>query len=267
MSGAPKFEFDGGFIMVPSERFDEGVEWYRKHMGWELIDTALSPVGRKAFFRLPGGGQANLKSFEMEHEHFTPQNYEEGHTRFCFRTANLEKALGYFREQGIACSEPFQMPDGTFGADITVFCNVRLTLSEDRQLEGEYPDARVIRYASKPLWLGVRDLNAAVEWYEAVLGLKRSAADYSDQGFALLGESEGDWEYVWLEQLPASAPYAKANPGARLYFVIWDREQFLETERRLREQGIETSEPVGERWTGFHFYDPDGNRLNVWNYY
>jgi len=267
MKTTTTLEFDGGFIMVPAEKFDEGVEWYRKHMDWELIDTALSPVGRKAFFRLPGGGQANLKSFELEHEHFNPEHYEEGNMRFCFLTANLEQAISYYSEQGIQSSEIFLLPDGTQGADIIAFGNIRLTLCEDKQLQDEFPHKKVIRYAHKPLWMGVRDLKAAVEWYETVLGLKGSSTDYSDKGFALLGEGEGKWEYIWLEELPQSTPYVKANPGARVYFVVWDREQFFELEKRLREQGIETSEPVGERWTGFHFYDPDGNRMNVWNYY
>ncbi|MCM3634932.1 VOC family protein [Paenibacillus camelliae] len=270
METATKVEFDGGFIMVPAESFDEGVEWYRKHMDWELIDSVLSPVGRKAFFRLPGGGQVNLKSFELEHEHFTPNGYEEGHMRFCFVTANLENAMAYYSEQGITFSDPFVMPDGTRGMDINAFGNVRLTLCEDKRLQDEFPNAKFIRYADKPLWLGVRSLKSAVAWYESVLGLRVFATDYSDQGFALLGEElegEGKWEYIWLEELPDSTPYTKANPGARMYFVVWERDQFLELEQRLREQGIETSTPVGERWMGFHFYDPDGNRINVWNYY
>ncbi|UVI33247.1 VOC family protein [Paenibacillus spongiae] len=263
----PYFQFDGGFIMVPYDRFEEGVEWYRKHMGWALIDTVTGPVGRKAFFRLPGGGQANLKSFEMDLEHFNQRDYEEGNCRFCFRTANLEETVNYFGEHDIECSKPVQLPDGTLTADIQAFAGVRMTLCEDRASEGQHPEARVIRYAAKPLWLGVRDLEASVAWYEHVLGLERSETDYSDQGFALLRDRKDHWDYVWLQQLASCSPVVKANPGARLYFLVDGREDFLETQRWLKQQDIETTEPVGERWTGYHFYDPDGNRLNVWNYY
>ncbi|MDF2815238.1 MAG: hypothetical protein K0Q81_1438 [Paenibacillus sp.] len=261
------FSFDGGFIMVPTDRFLEGVEWYRKYMGWELIDTAFSPVGMKAFFRLPAGGQVNLKSFELEHEHFTPEGYEEGHVRFCFRTANLEETIAYFRGEGIFCTEPVLMPDNRYATDLIAFAGVRLTLVEDRDFEGRYTDARIIRYASKPLWLGVRDLEAATNWYVRFLGLKRSEISYADQGYALLGERDGSWDYVWLEQLPHTEGIVRANPGARLYFVIPEREAFFDKHRWLLEQGIEATEPVGERWMGFHFHDPDGNRLNVWTYY
>jgi len=260
------FEFDGGFIMVPWNRFDEGVAWYSEHMGWSLIDTANGPVGRKAFFNLPGGGQANLKSFESDLDHFVQDGYAEGNCRFCFRTGNLEQTLAYFREQGVECSEQVALPDGTFAADIQAFADVRLTLSEDRKLDGQYPGVRAIRFGAKPLWLGVRDLEAACSWYETVLGLKRTKNNYSGRGFALMADPQNDWDYVWLEQLPSDTPIVKANPGARLYFVIRDSGEFRETHRLLNESGIETSSIVGERWMGFHFYDPDGNRLNVWNY-
>lgn len=253
--------------MVPWDRFEEGVDWYREHMRWELIDTATGPVGRKAFFRLPGGGQANLKSFEIELEHFSQDDYAEGHCRFCFRTANLEQALAYFRKQGVRCSEPVKLPDGAVAADIEAFAGVRLTLSEDREYEGKYPEAIAIRYGAKPLWLGVRDLEASVLWYESVLGLERTDTDYAARGFALMRDGQSKWDYVWLQQLPPGALLQKANPGARPYFLVEGRDDFLQTRRWLLEQGIETSEAVGERWMGFHFFDPDGNRLNVWNYY
>ncbi|WP_166239044.1 VOC family protein [Paenibacillus turpanensis] len=261
----PNFIFDGGFIMVPTDRFEEGVEWYKKHMGWELIDTARTPVGMKAFFRLPAGGQVNLKSFELQHEHFTPDDYEEGNVRFCFRTANLEQAIAYFQAEGIACSEPVEMPDGGKNVDITAFAGVRLTLSEDREFEGKHPDSRVIGYAPRPLWIGVKDLEAAAEWYSRMVGLQRVDTSYDEQGFVLLGD--GEWDFVWLQQLPKEQPVVKANPGARLYFLIPERQAFLDTNQWLAQQGVEVCQPVGGRWMGYHLHDPDGNRLNVWSYY
>lgn len=67
----PYFKFDGGFIMVPWDKFDEAVDWYRDKMGWRLKGTGTGPVGRKAFFKMPGPGQANLKTFESNIDHFT----------------------------------------------------------------------------------------------------------------------------------------------------------------------------------------------------
>jgi catechol 2,3-dioxygenase-like lactoylglutathione lyase family enzyme len=263
----PYFKFDGGFIMVPWDQFDEAVEWYREKMGWKLKGTAYTPVGQKAFFRMPDVGQANLKSFESDIDHFTLDGYAEGNCRFCFRTANLAQTLDYFREQDIECSESFEMPDGTLSADIKAFGGVRLTISEDRKFEGKYPESRIIRYAAKPLWIGVSDLETSAEWYGKILGLHRSKKDYGDRGFALLRDDKQKWDYVWLEQVPASSNPVKANPGARMYFQIKKQDDFHEAHRWLGEQGIETSGIVGERWQGFHFHDPDGNRLNVWSYY
>jgi hypothetical protein len=31
------FRFDGGFLMVPMEKFDEGVDWFVTHLGWECL--------------------------------------------------------------------------------------------------------------------------------------------------------------------------------------------------------------------------------------
>lgn len=260
----PSFKFDGGFIMVPWDQFDEAVEWYREKMGWKWIGTGDGPVGRKAFFKMPGTGQANLKSFESELDHFTSTEYSEGNCRFCFRTANLERTLEYFDNQGIVCTAPRKMPDATRSADILAFGNVRLSLSEDKKLEGKFPESRVIQYAAKPLWLGVSNLEASMNWYERICGWERSKKNFQDKGFALMRET---WDFVWLEKVNIEQPAKKANPGARLYFRIKKQEDLYKTNEWLKGQGIEVSEIIGERWKGFHFYDPDGNRLNVWSYY
>lgn len=253
--------------MVPWDQFEEAVEWYRDKMGWRLKGTGAGPVGRKAFFKMPGSGQANLKSFESHIDHFTLDGYAEGNCRFCFRTANLEQTLDYFKLNGVECSDPMEMPDGTWSADIMAFGGSRLTLSEDRKLEGKFPDSRVIQYAAKPLWLGVRHLEEATQWYERIFGLVRSKKDYTDRGFVLLRDEHKKWDYVWLQQVSPSSPKVRANPGARLYFHIKQQDDFFQAHQWLKQQNIETADIVGERWKGFHFYDPDGNRLNVWTYY
>ncbi|RXZ77663.1 hypothetical protein EBB07_30675 [Paenibacillaceae bacterium] len=263
----PSFKFDGGFIMVPWEQFDEAVEWYREKMGWRLKGTGTGPVGRKAFFKLPGPGQANLKSFESDIDHFTVDGYSEGNCRFCFRTANLEQSLKYFKQQDVEHSNPIEMPDGTWSADLHAFGGIRLTLSEDKKLEGKFPNARVIQYAPKPLWLGVSNLASSIQWYERTMGFDRSKKDFSKRGYALLRDVRQKWDFIWLQEVPQASDRVKANPGARPYFHIKKQEDFFNAHRWLKDQGIEVSDVVGERWQGFHFYDPDGNRLNVWTYY
>ena len=65
--------WDGGFIMMASDKFEEGIEWYTRHMGWKCTNTFVSNVGKMAFLRHPirdHFSQVVLKSFESDYEHF-----------------------------------------------------------------------------------------------------------------------------------------------------------------------------------------------------
>lgn len=232
-------------------------------MGWRLKGTGH----RIAFFKMPEKGHANLLAFDPYNEHFTPEGTAEGHSRFCFRTANLEQALKYFQEHGVECSEPVSLPDDTLAADIITFGGAKLTLTEDRKLEGRHPESRVLCYGLKPLWLGVTDLMASQEWFEKMLGLKPAKKNYMEQGFALMRDEKCKWDFVWLQKVPAGSHPHRTNPSARFYLQIKKRTNLVEAHRWLIEQGIETSGIVGDQLKCFHFYDPDGNRLNAWSYH
>src|SRR6185437_6281255 len=108
----------------------------------------------------------------------------------------------------------------------------------DKKLEGKFPESRVIQYAAKPLWLGVSDLEASINWYERILGWERSKKNFQDRGFALMRET---WDFVWLEKVNIERPSKKANPGARLYFRIKKQEDLYKTNEYLKGQGIEVS--------------------------
>ncbi|MBO9606431.1 MAG: hypothetical protein J7639_10790 [Paenibacillaceae bacterium] len=67
---------------------------------------------------------------------------------------------------------------------------------------------------------------------------------------------------MWMIEDPSVAGAARGNPKARVYFQVFPHE--LELSRSwLAAHGVPMSELAVN---DYHFYDPDGNRLNVWAY-
>lgn len=46
------YRWDGGFIMVDVEHFDQAVQWYEELLGWKCLDKVTSWVGRKQLIQL-----------------------------------------------------------------------------------------------------------------------------------------------------------------------------------------------------------------------
>ncbi|MDP5275850.1 VOC family protein [Chengkuizengella axinellae] len=272
----PVFECDGGFIMVSWDKFDEGIEWYSKHMGWKCADVILSPLGKKAFFPLPDGGQVTLKSFESKFDHFKQEDGFEGHIRLGFRLADLEANYAYFQKHDIEVSEITELPNGIRTFDFYGFENTRITATEDSRKDGLYPDSRLIGFGYTRI--GVTNLDNAIPWYEDIIGMKKKVDQELPYGYSRMdvklskyGAEAVKKEYiddVWLEPIPQGSKVEKSNPSVRTYFYV-KPELFRSTHQLLAEKGIETSKTAGEPekgFAGFHFFDPDGNRLNVWSY-
>ncbi|WP_053368069.1 VOC family protein [Bacillus sp. FJAT-27245] len=268
------FRWDGGFIMVPWDRFEDGVTWYTKHMGWTCLDQVVTPVGKKAFLKMPRLGVVTLKSFEAEFEHFKSDSSFEGHTRVGFEVVSLKETLAYFKREGIKVSGMTELPTGQLSFDIFGFDNARMTAVHNPSLEGQFPDARITGFSDVNVRIGVRDVMKAAAWYEENLGLKfvkQYGSDYAhlqvEDAYDWIQLSEVFYDNVWLEQME-DALFEKANPSVRNYFDIRP-EVFFETYNQLKAKGLEPSEIAGNPntgWAGFHFFDLDGNRINVWSY-
>jgi catechol 2,3-dioxygenase-like lactoylglutathione lyase family enzyme len=268
------FRWDGGFIMVSWDKFEEGVEWYTKHMGWTCLDQVITPVGKKAFLKMPRVGVVTLKSFESDLEHFMDDTNFEGHTRMGFEVTNLEETLEYFAREGIQVSELTTLPTGQVSFDIIAFENARLTAVYNQTIEGEFPSARITGFSDVNVRIGVSDLDKAIAWYQEYLGVKL-VKQYNGDFAHLQIEDAYDWiqlsevfyDNIWLEKLEHVA-FTKSNPTVRNYFDIRP-EVFEETYNHLKQKGVELSEVAGDPqngWAGFHFFDLDGNRINVWSY-
>ncbi|MNG23030.1 hypothetical protein D3C84_1075860 [compost metagenome] len=94
--------------------------------------------------------------------------------------------------------------------------------------------------------------------------------DYSEYGFVIMSlglNHQRDQKSLWvLEQLPEGTYTGKVD--GQVWPVCWiaGREAFFQYRTHLIDSGIEASEVGGFLTRGlvsFHFYDPDGNRLNV----
>lgn len=271
MGQLPAFYFDGGFMMTSWDGFDEGVQWYTEHMGWTFKGQVLSGVGKMAFFGLPAGGQVTLKSFDSKLPHLMEEGAREGNSRLCFSAGDLAPTQHYFRSKGIRMTEVRQLPGGYSTYDLYAYEGARFTVIVDPALEGKYPDCRIPGFGRYGMILGVSDLEQSVLWYEQIAGLRR-ASDQNMDGNVVMSSPDG-WSGEWrdcilLQQLPqGTQAVVHDNPRARGYFLVKQHE-FLEAYTELESRGLKPSEIAGSPggWAAYHFFDPDGNRINVWTF-
>ncbi|MEN2767866.1 VOC family protein [Ornithinibacillus xuwenensis] len=271
------YRWDGGFIMVAPESFDDGVKWYQEVLGWECVDKITTWVGRKGFMKLPRSGMVTIKSFEGEYEHLQVSE-NEGNTKLVFVTYDLENTLNYLRNKQVNATEISLLPNGQRYCDIYAFHDTKLTIvEEDRKDDNnEYPASGIIGFGSVNTIIHVEDPKASAEWYVKNLGFE--VVDLNiEEGYAHMRTEdaydrnaldEQFWDYIWLIK-GSNRPAEKPNDNhARTYFDIRPA-VFFEEYNKLIRNGIKPSEIAGDPingWGGFHIYDPDNNRINIWSY-
>ncbi|MDX8367091.1 VOC family protein [Cytobacillus sp. IB215665] len=268
--------WDGGFIMVDSDKFEEGVEWYVQYMGWECIDQFQTHVGKKAFFRLPIRDhfeQITLKSFESNIEHFQKNAQNEGHARLTFDVGDIDKTLDYFQTNNIIVSDVRELANGIKTFDISAFNGARLTAIHNPELEGEYPQARLIKFGTTiSTIIGVSNLERSANWYKHNFGME-IITSFPDTRAVLMHAFTSPWNEkrepipILLEEM-IDSDFEQSNPAVRVYFDLKQKNMFFNTYELFKERGVTTSQIAGNpnMWAGFHVYDPDGNRINLWTY-
>lgn len=262
--------------MVHPDQFEDAIQWYQDILGWECVDQITSSVGRKGFMKLPRAGMVTIKSFEGDHDHFQSP-VTEGNVRLGFATYHLDKTLSYLKDRKIEVSSIKLLPGGQRYCDIVAFDNTRLTLVEENKGEDEreYPPSGVLGFGTVNVIIHVKDPEFSASWYKEHLGFVIEEID-EGRGFAHLKTedaydrnvlNECFWDHIWL--LKSKDTVKKPNDNrARTYYDI--RPEFVFDEyHRLIKNGLEPSKMAGDPingWGGFHFYDPDNNRINVWSY-
>lgn len=262
-------EFDGGLIDVLYDQHHQVLAWYVEHMGFKS-NTWPGPADRNAdatlfsTLSLPDYGAFHLYSVltrkRLAHW-YSERGTVDGHVRFTFQCPNLARTHAYFQEKGVRTSEISLGPGGREFFDFYAPEGTLLTAVSYPEKAEKYPDARFTNFA--PSRVGVTDLSRSVQWYRDLLGIN-VAEDDSANGYVHFDN------FMCLEAVEPEAHLGKVDGAARPYLVCHSRQQFTAMRDRLVQLGANPSEfmnPPGGRWSAFHFYDPDGNRLNVWSYY
>jgi len=268
-SAVPALFFDGTMVDVLWDNHEEAIQWYRKFMSWEVGQQEnWKPDPRchdGKMTRMNWGTWlvSSLSSVRLPH-HFAERGTVESNVRLCWRTHNAEQLHRHYASNGVRVSELYEGPGRTIYFDFWATCEgIRFTAQEDRQVREE--DGLV------PSWVRVRvsDLNRSVAWYQQYLGMELEEG-WDLNGCAVmslrLNHHHGEKSLWVLEPLPENAYRGKVDGQVRPINWVAGRDQFFRYHAFLRESGIETSDVGGFLTRGlvsFHFYDPDGNRLNV----
>ncbi|QGQ99461.1 hypothetical protein EHS13_33675 [Paenibacillus psychroresistens] len=237
----------------------------------DLLGSGINSDRQDGFFPASPFGQATLKSFQTEWEHYQDTERNEGYFRLCFSTEDLAALIDYFQKHEVKVSAPQLLPDGRSFVDIYAYDGARITAIQHPAGTVKFADSRLVSFGDIALIISVSNLEKSVKWYEEILGFEK-IEDGPKEGTALLrmpisehGKKEPDSSYpmnVWMIEDPNVLHSLKGNPMCRNYFKITPDE--LEPSRSwLVSRGVEISELA---LNDYHFYDPDGNRINIWAY-
>lgn len=264
----PKLYYDGAMIDVLWDNHDSAIEWLEEWMAWtvelkeDLLPDPRCSQGKMTRLNWGTWLVSCLTSVRLPH-HFAERGTVESNIRLCWRTQNLKRLHNHFKSSGIRVSEIYEGPGNTKYFDYWATREgTRLTAQEDKRIQEE---------GFVPSWIriGVTDLSRSIEWYRSNLGMELEN-DAGSDGCAIMSLSlnhQPEHKSLWvLEQLPEDAYVGKVDGPVRPICWIGNRDDFFRYHSLLKETGIETSEVGGFLTRGlvsFHFYDPDGNRLNI----
>jgi catechol 2,3-dioxygenase-like lactoylglutathione lyase family enzyme len=253
--------YEGGHIGISGDRA-LAVEWYCRHLG--LTVAWDGAVEGQTLLRFPAPSAIPLVSVQggTGGNLWGPAGDERRVTnvRLCLACPSLEGMHRLLVSEGVRVEPIIAGPNGVACFDFYDLEGTRLTATATDDSGGSAAMTRFSGYAA-PRY-GVRDLTAAIDWYAAHLGTRLLARQDAD-GTALL--ELGDFLPIWLETLPPHADVSRKPDFARPYFLSLDID---EAHAWASEHGLDPSPITGSPTAlrVFHFWDPDGNQLNVWRY-
>ena len=269
-NAVPNLLYDGGSIDVLFDGHDDAVkrlsdlfEWgVRRRESWSPDPRAKA--GRMTQLEFGTWIVSALTDRRLPH-HFAERGTLGGHVRWCWRTNDLDRLHERLKTSDARISEIYQANGGIRYAEVWATAEgIRFTIQEDRTCPS----------GLHPSWtrIGVRRLDEAVRWYETYMGMRVHRSE-TENGYAILtlGVNHHPEEAsLWvLEQLPPGVEAMKFDDPVRPYCYVESRQQFFAYHAFLRDEGLAVSDVGGfaqKGLTAFHFYDPDGNRINIVTY-
>jgi catechol 2,3-dioxygenase-like lactoylglutathione lyase family enzyme len=137
-------------------------------------------------------------------------------------------------------------------------------MSDEAERGGGMPaPGQLLQRSHGGVLLRVRDLQAAVAWYQEKLALTPEAvgADGPEHPFAAF---EVGGLHLGLWQLPPATERAREEADRNSYVVFTTNDDPAVLREHLRERGVSVGRlQQSDLATFFWFYDPDGNRFEV----
>ncbi|MCI3921587.1 GyrI-like domain-containing protein [Paenibacillus sp. TRM 82003] len=272
-SSVPALNFDGGMIDILWDHHEDAIRWYVDAFGWKADPTydwtQDQDADEERMTQLSfGTWLKSVRTNRRLHHLFADRGGPDPHVRWCWNTKDLVAAREHFVQKGIRVSEIYHGAGDRHYFDLWAWEGTRLSVCGWPE-SGEEGGPLLI-----PGWvrIGVSNVEEGRRWYEEHVGMEW-VEENSENGWALmkLGVEHHSGRSLWcLEKLPDDAYRGPIDGPARPYCVIHDKWKFESYHRFLRERGVAVSEISGNPpihgFSFFHFYDPDGNRFNVWRY-
>jgi catechol 2,3-dioxygenase-like lactoylglutathione lyase family enzyme len=276
----PQIAYDGESIDTLWDNHESSIDWFDKHLG--LVPSVRA---NQENFRFDSNSQVEMMTFypELFNLHsvitskrlvhlFAERGTVDPNIRWCFQTKNLEKEHTYLKNNKIRVSDIYNGPGDKSYFDFWATAEgTRLTVVGAPELTDDSP-----RFTSAFIRVGVSDLQASVRWYQKFLGFTyvedQIGPEWIEMNTFCVENVDGQRvtpivkKYsIFLEKLNENSDTDRVDGPVRSYFLIENREQFEQYHITLKDNGVIVS-PITDGFGTFHFYDPDGNRLNVWHY-
>lgn len=251
--------YEGGHIGVTGDR-KAATEWYCRHLGltvwWDSADDGQTLLRFPVRFGLPLVSLDGHLGSLWSGERWT----RESTVRLCLAAPDVERTHAQLAAEGVRVTPVQTGPGGERWFDFYDPEGNRLTAVGRPSLLSEAPEARFLGYT--PLRIGVRNWQAARDWYERHMGMTVTA-ERPEEAAVLM--ALGSFEPIWLEQLPGDQFQGPLDPLVHPNFLAVEIEA---AHRWFAERGLNPSELRGAQGDHrfFHLHDPDGNRLNIYCY-
>ena len=114
-SSVPELYFDGQFIDVLWDDYDNAINWFEKYFGWSVSrreDWKVDPACVEGAMTQMNYGTwlvTYLTESRLPH-HYADRGTAEAHVRLCFRVRDLEKRHDVFTADGVRVSPIYDGP-------------------------------------------------------------------------------------------------------------------------------------------------------------